>query len=542
MDFNEENIIQEEVTKAKKGSGKKILIFGTIVVAVLLLLGVTKVAAMENAVVKLFTSPAGYYQYVEEKNAGQMAKTLASVYSELFRENINISDRNTKAGMNVKLDSDVIDLVGSFLYRDVEFLENFGVTMEVNGKDEVFQNKLGIKSQGEELVTGEVILNLENEMFYAQIPQMSKKYLSAQIDTLQEQFGLSVSAEDCKEGLKQLKKIYEVLPEEEQVENLLTKYIGLALSCVEEVEEEKTVLTVNDVSMKCTKLEAVLTEETMQEMTKLLLEHLLEDKEVRSIVEDVLTALVIKDAEEIYDEFMEEISWLLENVEDIQLDEELEITLWVDKNGIICGRKIEYDTEYDGTYEASYVVAKDGKNVGIEIEGEVDNVKVRLDGTATIKNKKLNGELNVKAAGLKLANIILSELEIGKESLEGSFYVELEDAIVDLVEEEIGGLPIDISDAGLKFDISSEKEKSSLGFALLVDEDALVQVDTSVQFADGESVSMPKSKNCILVEDVDDIEDYVETVSEDEFIEELEDAGVPIELVGAIEEFFALFD
>ena len=519
---------EQNLKANKKKRNIKWIMVAAVVAAVILLACVSQSATVANAVAKLVMSPQKYYQHVEEDTAETLVKAITSVYTDTIESNTELN-QNTKLDVTLNLEDDMIDLLSAITYENLDILKDFGFQVGFNGKDNAMKMSLGLNANGKEFLGGNLILDLKGETLYVQIPQLVKSYLSVNLDDLFEMLAVDMEAADLKAEMEATQEAYKNLPDVKELEKLLNKYIQLALSCIEDVKEEKTTLNINNVSMKCTELTITIDEETVQKMLELVLDTMEKDKELETFITNAAVIMQSEmDGEDLYDEVMEIVSYLSDEIEYISLDDELEMTVWVDKNGVICGRSIEIPMEYNGKIEASYVVAKSGKNLGIELEAEYNGTKLRMDGNAKQKSKKYSGELDVKVAGLKVAKLSFSKVESNKDKFKGEFLLTPQKSIVDLVEDELGSsLPIDLSDLGLKLKADTTAEKGSVEVAVMLEEEALATVTTMVESGKGSSVSLPKEKECIQIEEADDLYDYLEEISIDDLLEDLEDIGIP---------------
>lgn len=545
----EENITSEEtevvaekkqdLKRNQKKRNPKKLGFIALAVVLILIVCMTQSSRIANGMAKLFMSPQKYYQHIEEKTVETMVNWVATAYSDIMQANAELFNQRMNLDVSLGLEDDAIDLLNAFTYEEFDFLKDFGFKVEMNSKDDTLQMMMELDTAGEAFVSGNVLVDLEKEMLYAQVPQLEKSYLSINLDDLLEMLYMDdMEASEIREKMKAWTENYKNMPQGKKLEKLLNKYFGLALSCIEDVEEEKSNLNINDVSMDCTKISISIDEETMQTMLELLLETMEDDAELEEFIVELASFSQGEiDGDDLYDNCSELISDLLDEIEYISFDDELEMTVWVDKSGAICGRsvKIPMDFYYYSNIEASYAVARDGKNVGIEVEAEYEGTKVRVNGTAKVKNQKLNGELDVRVAGLKLAKISFSEVKASANALQGVFLITPQKSMIELVEDEIGiNLPIDFSDLGLKLELDTTMKKGSVMASLLLEEEVLAFINTVAERTNGTSISAPKEKECVLIEEEDDLWDYIEDVDLDELLEELEDIGITDNLLSEL--------
>ena len=541
--MEEDNNILEQTQKKKN---KKIWGIIAIIAAIAVIVCISQASVLANTVAKLFMSPQKYYQHIGKKASSHMVDWMATWYSDIVKENINVADRGAELDVAVTVDEDVLDLLGEMLDNDLDFLKNFKYNVAINRKDAQIQFNTGISTEKTVLADATLLLNQQQEKVYFQIPQLMQTHLLTDVDTViaflygEESVPyVQRDFEELETYIEYLEKLYKKLPSNKELQTIFNKYIVLALSCMEDVKEEKAVLTAETFSVNCTKLKVTLDEDCLQNIAEVVLENLETDEELKHIVLDVLSVQDEMDAEELYDRLLELAVELLEEVERIRMRNEIELCVWVDKTGAVCGGSIAFTNAYDETMEASYAIVKAGKNFGIELEAEIDNTKFRMNGTATRKGKKLSGELEVKVAGMKIANIQFSDVEIQKDSLDGTFVFTPKKYIVELLEEEMGEYaPIVFADAAMKIEVHNQTNESVVIVSLLEEETVLASANIELGFDKGVVSALPAEDTCVYTEDREEVFEYFGALEEEELVEALEDANFPENIVRMLEKLF----
>ena len=222
-----------------------------------------------------------------------------------------------------------------------------------------------------------LMLDMENEKVYVQIPELNEKYLAVDLEMLVEE-GTDMDMEEFMEMTGLATDIYNKLPDKKKVESLLQKYVSLAISCIKDVEEEEDTLSAGDVSADYTVLVVTIDDGTLRDMAETVIEAMMDDKELKEVIIEASAIQEEMDGEDVYDALMDELDEVLEDVDEIQMDEEYEMKIWVDSKGEIRGRSLELDSKYD-SFAVSYAIPRDGKKAGIEVEAEMEGVKVKLE-------------------------------------------------------------------------------------------------------------------------------------------------------------------
>ena len=531
--------------KVKKNDIKKWLIVAVAGLAlVLVVLGVTQAAVIKNTAAKLFMNPQKYYQHVVKNDIENMTEGMAVWYSGMIKESANIEDRSASFAISAGVDDTLLDSLNELTYEEWDFLKNLALEVGISRKDAIMQFKADASADEEVLANVTLLLDQPEKQMYFQFPQLTETYLASDMETLlswllgKDEASVQEDMEALEEGINKMQILYEKLPNHKEFKKLLSKYLVLAMSCIEDVEEGTDVLTVNNVSANCTKLELVLDEDTLQSMVETVLEAVEEDKELEQIILDVLSVQNEVDGSDVYDMFLDLVSELLDETEYLTLDEDIELCIWVDKTGSICGGSIEYN-DYYGKAEASYAIVRNGKKVGINAEVKVGDMKIRVNGDAAKRGKKLSGELNVKAAGVKFATISFSDVVFEKDHVKGCFNFTPEKYIVELLDGELGDyFPVDLDDLAVQWNVEYTLNRSYTSIALMEDEERLVFLDALSETGKGLKVSVPDQNDCVYAETEEDLLVYVDTLEVDNLLENLEDAGFPEGTLGSVERTF----
>lgn len=491
---SEEMVLQQ---KKKQGHRKKLVVPVVVLVVVLLAVGITQASAMVNGAAKLFMDPAEYYQYIEEKNAKRTATVLSSLYSSMMWERMNVSDQYTNYELTLGLGDKAIDLLSASGNEEYAFLNQLTLNFGINSKNNIVQTTLGMEKKGEEFLSGNLILDWNDERIYAQVPQLKQEYLFMEFDLLFELLG--VDADSLKAFMDANMEVYDKMPEAAEIESAINRYVAAALPCIEEVEEETCVLEANDVFMDCTKLTVTIDEKTVQNM-----------------VERVLKAM------EKGTEWEQQLFKVLATQEEIQLEEALELIIWVDRYGNVCGRSISYEDDHYRVMEASYIITRDKNVFGLATMINMDGVKIRLDGNAAFAKQRLEGEAEVKVAGFEIGKVEFSDVQIGKETFRGTILVRPDETMMKLVQGEINeGSLLDFSDIGLEFAIDNIKEKNMLEVSLLLGKDMVLSVKTASEHSAGKDTFLPEEEKC------EDVLTYCADLSLENLLKGLETAGFP---------------
>ncbi len=504
-------------------------------------------SALRNFAKRTFSSPEKYYQWAEENTAQELASSAASVYANYLLDSLQIYDTGAAGSFSVELGDagkDMLSLAG-LTGVDLSWLEKACVSYGTYIKDNMAQMQVGIGLE-KELLTLDVIADMEEYTVWFAIPEISDSYIGVELGGL---YGMeyltdamSFSGEDV---TALLKKILKSLPEEKTAKELLTKYVKLALSCLDDVEMKKgKTLRAEGVTQNCTALEVEIDGRTLQDILETVTEELAEDKQVKKLIVELGDTVLEQDipelgeydfdGEELYELFQELCEELNEEAQDLAYaDDGLLMTVYVDGKGVIRGRKFEYE---GASLELAF--PHSGSDFGFKAEvSDGGSQKVALTGSGKDKGGKLTGEFAAEYNGLSLVECAVKDFDtdaLKKAELSGEFTFKAGSAVGRMT--ELASAAAMISDMELTLDTKLSAKGVKLGLELAEDKDMWGKISVSAEKKAGKKISAPAEKKTVLIESVEDFEDYWDTVDFKSLLKTLDKQGVPSEYVDLIED------
>lgn len=514
-----ENVVADVVQKVK--SNKKLLAIAAAVLAVVLV--IANAPKIGNAAVKLFTSPAGYFQHVEGKAAEEMVEKFADSYDTVISSVFATDDMGSSAEIGIELGEEVRELMEDATEVDFDWLEKVSFSVKADSKKDTSKTTLGLSLNGEQLISTILIANMADGMGYSQFPELNKYYLGVELDEFFEMNDVDADLDDIKEMQDTMKEIYGALPKKAKVEKVMKRYSSLAISCIEDVKQEKEEVTVGDYTEKYTVLEATIDEETLQDMLAVIIEELKKDKDVKEIIAEVAASQDEVDADEVYEAFLEALDDAEDEIDDLD-DAKFEL-IWktyVDGKGDIYGRVLEIEEE---EVEVSSLMVMKGSKYAYELEAEVEGQKFSLDGAGKMTGSKLNGEFKLKVLSMKVADITVEDVKL--KDLEDGYFngtvsVSLSGVIAEAMESELDEFPFDMKDLVLKIDSDCGKSKANVKVSLYEDEKLLGAVYAESKTGKADSIKIPKESEVIMIEEEEDALDWVSEIDLDAFLDSLE--------------------
>ncbi len=526
----------------KSGSKAKwVLLAAAAVVVVLVVSIVAAGASLNNAFHKAFSSPEKYYAWVEKQTAKDLASSVAGVYDAYIKDSLNVSDHSSSAEIALEVGeegSELLSLAG-LAGVDLSWLEKLSVSVDSSNKNNMTGVGMSAALNGKQLISGNLLLNMEEPALYLQVPELTKMYLGMEEDALEEL--LYMDSDDWEEMLESQEattRVSKALPSSSQVEKLVEKYLNIAFGCVDDVKKkEGKTLKAGGISQKCTLLEATLDAKTMRTISKEVMKELEDDKSFEKMITEAVDAYDgDEDADDVYDAILEEIEYWLEDLEYLAERDDVVMKVWVDGKGVVRGRSIEYQSYY-GKQELVMAAPRKGSKVGYEFSMDVDGEDIKLEGSGKISGHKLDGEVSVKYNGASLVDVTMKDFDTNAASkgfLNGSFTIAPASGIGRVL-GSVSGVSL-LED--MKISLTSKMDKSAiaLGMKLYYDEDFMMALSLDYKQGKGEKYSVPKDSNVIFVEDEDDLEDWMDEIDYDEFLDKLEDSDLPSEVTDALED------
>lgn len=328
-----------------------------------------------------FKTPEEQYRYVEGAELGKMGAGLAGAFDDALQSS-SLTDQKVDTEITLELFEPAEQMLESYTGMDFSWLRTLGLRAGVNLTEDAAAAELSLSLNGRELIGADTLVDLTRMAVYGRVPRLSKDYFQTELDPwILYNSGYPMMRQ-------QQETLSALLPDGKTVSKLISRCAEAALEQVDDVEEGSGKLTAGDVSAKYTTLTWTLTEDLLQDMVEAVCDVLKEDKDVEDIIGKIEE---MQQGQSLYDEFLEQLDRLPDRV---RLDEDIEITVYVDKDNAVRGRVIEVgDTvfryampEDDGDFgfELAIEDARDG-DVFCLLTGEGKERKNAIEGTFTFE-------------------------------------------------------------------------------------------------------------------------------------------------------------
>lgn len=507
--------------KAAQSNGKrKRLIIWT---AALLFLSIVvlNTRQINNFLHRTFSSPKKYYQFVEKKTVDEFSETIGELYDSCILEMLDFNDKSYTFTLEAEAGSELKSIL-ELLGKDISWLQNLGVSGNMAVKDNIMTLMAGVNVNKNELLSGNVVMDMENSDIYIQIPELSDQYVGMDAAFMND-IGITESFFEWKTLEKE---ILDACPDREKAENLINRYMKTALKQIKNVSKSKEKITVGDISQKFTVLEITVDDNTVKSIMKAVLTEMKNDKDVKSIMIDINRLDNAVDAEKAYEEFQKSIADILENLDDLQIDnQETKMTVYVDRKGRIKGRDI--DTGY---CTIKSMLTERGKNFAYELSYDDGIENIALNGSGIRNADVINGDFDLQYNDLSL-DIKAQEFNvegIKKGLLNGRLEVELTlpKSIIAELPAILAPLASTLSlQMNMDFESSETSYMSKLG--LVTGKMDIGSVSLYVEKEDGKKASVPSTENAIMIEDMNDFCEWMKTIELSKLITAAKGSGLP---------------
>ncbi|MDF2941210.1 MAG: hypothetical protein K0S01_68 [Herbinix sp.] len=310
----------------KKSHGKLIAV---IILLLLLLSGAATAFAFQDTLMNTFAlmtkSPAQYYAYVE-KNAIQES-------IDKVKPNLNMSPKKIAydASMDITFNREALDsLMQSTLGVSMTNLESYlGLPIENIGVDVLagydgglLNETLGVRLNQVNLITMDLFMDTLKQEIFLRLPELSNAYLKESLNTGDTSTNFSIT---------QLEKLTP-----ERTADLLNRYGSILVENITQVELEKNnILTLDTLSVKCSKLTVTLTQEDSNAIAMAFLDEARED----AYIIDMLP--MFNTTTEEYQQAIDDAKNELQTSGNtIMEDQTLQMIVYVDNRGNIIGRDL----------------------------------------------------------------------------------------------------------------------------------------------------------------------------------------------------------
>ncbi len=543
--------------ESKKGGSKKLIIVGA-AVAIVAILILCNLKAVGNTFRKVFLPANKYLAYVVADNTEELVSDALEIYDSYIKSAKAPNDVKGTAGLSLSFGEEAESLFKKLgpVSDYVEWINKVNAEYTINSNKAGSEGEIKFGVNGTDLISIKAATDFEN--IYVQIPELSKKVLSAEIPYR------GTDSEEFREAMDSMSALIKACPEKAELKKISKKYIDAALKALNKAKKESKTLKAKGISQKATALKLDVDRALFLRVEKEVIQVLLKDNDLRKMLKktyesasEAMEAYVGSrdmDFDDMYDEMLEEAEEELEYLEDAIEDAEDDkdeygtLRVYVDGKGTIIGVTFE-----QGNNEIAYKHPVKGDKFGFELSYNEGRNKAEITGSGKENGKSLSGEFEVEFMGRSICKFEVKKLDksLYKKG-KGSFSIVMPKLISSDMLDSIA------SELEYETDIPSSAIKKVLGAELVISgtispnsyelevalgsgKDKIVALGVQTKVTGSSKPSIPSGKDVIEMDTndpEDGAEEYMESISGDALIKALNKAKAPEEITDVVEEVF----
>lgn len=533
FDLNTEG---EVVQSKKKISKVPFLIGGIVVVIAAVLLAVFNWANVSGFFVRTFSSPEKLQTKVYENVVSRTFDKLT--VSEKAQKDAAVDPANMGAETEVRLniDEQLLSLIPT-QGMDISWLSDIAIGYDVSVKDKMEKVAMDLILGDTTIVSADTIFNLESMEAFVSIPDLNDQAIYMDVSAMfEDMYGSYMSLYDP----ENLEMLAEIIPSQEVLERILTRYVGVVMSGFGDVEKSSEKVKVSGVSQKLHVLKATMDEDDLIEIAENLLKTLKKDDDIEDII---LKVEEISEQEGLYDSFLEAMDDALESLEDVEPDDigSFKITLvtYLNDANEIVGNTVKLSLSSLGMgmkYEPiSWVRVEQGKKFASELVISAGTESIVFEGKGE-NGKTKNGEYVLSYDGNEILTVKLKDYISNDDQFAGTIRIApSEDAMENIMDEaDLSQSIIDLigtAEPALEIKFDSNTQGGSFSIALAVGSKNLIAISSNTKLTTPDDIVIPE--NYVEITADSDGSEWLENMNPD-FLDTLMDrlieAGVPAEL------------
>lgn len=520
-------------------------LFVILIMAILVLGAVFWVASgsFTNFTKSNFSKPESYLRYVEKKDLlGRNFDSLSKAY-----QNASGQVDYTRNALEEEFSFTVGERGEKYIKMaaqfgiDLSWLQNFGVSVLINSKDDDLQIKSSLSVNDQKAISPEIIMDMHNKKAYLGAEELTKEYL---------EFDLSerLKDEDFKDAKARFEKWKSVVSDSKKLNKLMEKYLDLALGDLESVEKKKNVeLTSASITQKCTELTVTLEESELKKIIKTVCQELSQDQDIKQMMKDYLSAKKSDEiADQKYEQFQKNMDGIAGKIDDIDFNlERVIIRLYLDKQSNVIGRIYEIQKGEESPIIVKMIMPVEKNKAGLEISYQDGSKNISLNGLGKLQGSKLSGEYTLFVNDAKMMNLEVGEFDL-KALRDGlvKFHLVIKPGTdLDMknlysalgIQKKTAVSALALLRPGLDLKADIGKNKSSAEIRITDNDEDLVSIAYKGSTKKTAAIKMPSKT--VDIKDEEAVNKYVESLDWEKLDKILDKANVPMEYLQALKRY-----
>lgn len=324
-----------EKPKKKKSKAPLLIVLAVLVVAIAL--AALNVNALIGLYMRTLASPLKYYEYVEYKGIDATKQDLSAAYDNTVRANLAQTEQGQNLSFTLSLGETGATLLKTATEMDFSWLGSVGLDIQSTRSGAMTGTTGSLTLNGKHLVGGELLMDAATGRIAGTVPELNDSWFEVNTADADEE-----TAELAGTVTRLFTGAGDALPDRATAERLMNRYLRLVVEQIKQVERGTGNLTAEGVTGSYNTLIVTVTEDDMRAIVRTLADELGKDEDVRAILQKVETNLERND---LTDRFQSLLDELVEKVDELELDQDVQMILWVDDQGVIHGRQFRYGDE-----------------------------------------------------------------------------------------------------------------------------------------------------------------------------------------------------
>ncbi len=513
--------------KAKKGKkGVKILIIVVAILAVLGILAGIFFDAIVGFYYATFAPAEDYFKYVEYNTFSKYVDDISEAYGNVKKA--YTEDMASETELKVTLSETGKDLIKDYVGLDLGWLNSISIDGSTNVNDGKQAISANLKLSDKTILSADLIADMAASKMYMAITNLSNKYVELPLVQGSQYGDYNANVQQNMMKAFTSEGFWEKTPDKEKVNEIINKYLKIALEEIDDVKKDTKTLEVNGVKQKVTVLKVTVTEETVVKMTEAVLKEFKKDKEIKGIIEDVLNAIVDEldtgaDVDEVVDELYDMVDEAIDDIKDIDYDDDEELFVlkdYVNSKHEVIGRNLEVDGE-----EIEYMTLTKGKKVAFK--AEMDGLEI--DGEGTKAGDLLNMDYTVTVADVDVLEMSVENYneKTAKEGyINGKVTIRPTKDLLERALDSSTASQVALLEPGISIELNNTENGGDFSIELLTHDTALLTIASSGKTVASSEIDIPSNT-------VDSYE-WSSSLDITKIITALQEAGVPSEYLNLL--------
>lgn len=501
------------------------------------------VGTVKGFIGRTFQSPEDYLASVEGDAIEQYASDFTQSYGTML-DIYSASPELTGAAtteIRLTLGDDVLSVAESTLKQqgmdmDLDWINKIKLSLDANTQESAVQTILGLAVGNTDIVSADIILDTEENVFYIGVPALNSTYLAGDLSS---QMGGVSFRDTFTQGMEMADAFVKAMPSEEEMNTLIVTYAEIILSCIDDVEKETQTIEVGDASQKMVVLTAKITQKDLINIAEKVLKKAENDKTLKKVITSLGDFANEVNQEnypyyepiDLYAEFQNAIPEMLESIESAKDEADnsnyIKLNVYVDMQNVIRGHAVTVYSDGEKAMDTiSWLTAAKGDTVYTEAE----LAQVKITGEKVTKKGVSTGEYTLKAMGEEICTL---EFENMTET-SGTLRLVPGEALMEQI-LSAGDIPSFLSSKiGLELSYNLGEAQTELGLKLINGSKTLIGLDMTSKLYKGGKITIPS--NAVDITNEYAVMEWAQNLNFSKLLQALKDSEIPSEIVDRLDQ------